>query len=690
MTVDAVPAQQVSPWARQTPMNPQFTDNMPDPGYGSQYGSPDAQSSKPPQSTINESKGRPLLAPLAHLAEFDKAVDDATLSRFQDVHRQIEHPLLNYVRRKRPREKYRPMAVRLMVLGSSEETAKPCIVILCSGQQAKVVRKFFYKDSVGALCRPADEGLPLFEVFVIGRPLEMKWAGDDINVLLPIIQGESHVSFSTLSYSLGEDEIGQAEKLQLSSTDTDGPWTSPELSKVGSIAQGTLLPGRSIAANSESKGYYDWALIDMLSYRPNRVQPRQSSSPKACDDGILRSRDLVMAVPSGSAHKRQSVLVLTASEGPKRGSLSALSSKVLLSPGRVSVNALVVNLDNSKQIVDGDSGSWVVNEKTLEVYGYIVASDPFGGGHIIPMAEALEDIKVTIGLGSVTLASSFDVATAELSRQINHGFNVDPAPTLRQNINSGNAVDNEHGGQQNTACHWPTAVDPYKAPDQSLPVKLQEDLVQESLHDEHALLLLKPEWKRQGDKLGLLLQYRLSLSVQFTAPTTLHNVVIVARYEGKASGAQTKPSGTHLKDKRLVYWRLGDITPTVVMQKVMCRIVGADGVAPTGGLIEARWDYAATSHDTVCSGISISMLEETDKAAAAAEDDPFVDQSADGAGPSTIAQPAIDSGDAHPFEIWRTHFDIAAGSKPNLGHHQHSDLGDFDEDPFFGAVFTSL
>ncbi|KAM4058853.1 fes/CIP4, and EFC/F-BAR-like domain-containing protein [Hirsutella rhossiliensis] len=152
------------------------------------------------------------------------------------------------------------------------------------------------------------------------------------------------------------------------------------------------------------------------------------------------------------------------------------------------------------------------------------------------------------------------------------------------------------------------------------------------VHGQHAPLLLKPAWKPQGDKLGLLLQYQLNPSAQFTAPTTLHDVVLVARYEGKASGAQTKPSGTHLKDKHLVYWRLGDITLTGDMQKIVCRIVGADGVTPTAGLIEARWEYAATGHDAVGSGISISRLEETDKAAEAAEDDPFADQSQPAAG----------------------------------------------------------
>ncbi|EQL03824.1 fes/CIP4 domain-containing protein [Ophiocordyceps sinensis CO18] len=149
---------------------------------------------------------------------------------------------------------------------------------------------------------------------------------------------------------------------------------------------------------------------------------------------------------------------------------------------------------------------------------------------------------------------------------------------------------------------------------------------------QHAPLLLKPAGKPQGDKLGLLLQYRLNPVAQFKAPTTLHNVVLVARYEGRASSAQTKPTGTHLKEKHLVYWRLGDLTLTGDTQKIVCRVVGADGVTPTAGLIEARWEYAAAGNEAVGSGISLSRLEETEKAAELAEDDPFADQSQPTAG----------------------------------------------------------
>lgn len=159
----------------------------------------------------------------------------------------------------------------------------------------------------------------------------------------------------------------------------------------------------------------------------------------------------------------------------------------------------------------------------------------------------------------------------------------------------------------------------------------------------HAPLMLNTAWKSQGEKLGLLMQYQLNPLSPLTGPVTLHNVVFVATYEGKASGAQTKPSGTHLKDKHLVYWRLGDVTLTDTPQKIVCRIVGAEGAEPIPGHIEARWEYTATGGDTssVGSGISISKLEMvTNKGKeVATEHDPFADDNPAGAAGQSTPDP---------------------------------------------------
>jgi hypothetical protein len=60
-------------------------------------------------------------------------------------------------------------------------------------------------------------------------------------------------------------------------------------------------------------------------------------------------------------------------------------------------------------IRDGDSGSWVVNESTLEVIGHIVATDELGDAYVIPLADVFEDIKRRFHAKSVELASASSI-----------------------------------------------------------------------------------------------------------------------------------------------------------------------------------------------------------------------------------------------------------------------------------------
>ncbi|TPX15975.1 uncharacterized protein E0L32_000309 [Thyridium curvatum] len=149
----------------------------------------------------------------------------------------------------------------------------------------------------------------------------------------------------------------------------------------------------------------------------------------------------------------------------------------------------------------------------------------------------------------------------------------------------------------------------------------------------HCPIAFFPTWKPQGDKLGLLLQYRLADPSSFRQPVTLHNVAFVAFYEGaRASAVQSKPSGTHLRDKQLVYWRMPELTLTEDWAKIVCRFVAPVGEQALPGRVEARWEYAVPAGEGAGVGISVSRLVESKgkgKASAADDDDdPFADESA--------------------------------------------------------------
>ncbi|KAJ2894463.1 Cytoskeletal protein syp1 [Zalerion maritima] len=152
----------------------------------------------------------------------------------------------------------------------------------------------------------------------------------------------------------------------------------------------------------------------------------------------------------------------------------------------------------------------------------------------------------------------------------------------------------------------------------------------------HVPLIIKTDWRPQGDKLGLLLQYGLNPDCQVEGPLELHNLVFFASYVGRAAGAQLKPPGTHLKDRHIVYWRLGDVTLKVgTWEKAVCRIVGAEGTEVKPGHVKATWEYAPPEGSELGSGISVARLEEgkgkgkgkgkAKERTEDEEDDPFAD-----------------------------------------------------------------
>jgi F-BAR domain only protein len=149
----------------------------------------------------------------------------------------------------------------------------------------------------------------------------------------------------------------------------------------------------------------------------------------------------------------------------------------------------------------------------------------------------------------------------------------------------------------------------------------------------HAPLVLKSAWKPQGEKLGIIIEYKLNPAFTTTS-VALHNLVLIATYEGaRAAGCQTKPTGTHLKDKCLIYWRLGDVTLDGTMQKVVGRLIGAEGGEPKPGVVEARWELPSPSGRAFGSGLSVSRLDTSGKGKERMDSsDPFADDSVSSSG----------------------------------------------------------
>ncbi|KAG4026236.1 hypothetical protein MFRU_043g00400 [Monilinia fructicola] len=136
-------------------------------------------------------------------------------------------------------------------------------------------------------------------------------------------------------------------------------------------------------------------------------------------------------------------------------------------------------------------------------------------------------------------------------------------------------------------------------------------------------LLLKPAWKRVGDKLGLIIDYGLNPAFSSDA-ITFNNLVIIGKYTATGTtNCKSRPTGTHYRDRSSIVWPLGDVTLSHEFQRVTALFSSPEG---TNQVInpdhaEGRWEVHSPN---VGSGISISRLE---AAKGAEESDPFADES---------------------------------------------------------------
>ena len=101
---------------------------------------------------------------------FDREIPQLTQHRFHDLHELYGRPLYDHLIEAKINP--HPISIKLKVLGESEATAKPWIVILCSKAASKRVRHFFNQQHIKADYQPSNPDcfLPSFEIFVCNRP----------------------------------------------------------------------------------------------------------------------------------------------------------------------------------------------------------------------------------------------------------------------------------------------------------------------------------------------------------------------------------------------------------------------------------------------------------------------------------------------------------------------------------------
>lgn len=140
-----------------------------------------------------------------------------------------------------------------------------------------------------------------------------------------------------------------------------------------------------------------------------------------------------------------------------------------------------------------------------------------------------------------------------------------------------------------------------------------------------APLVVAAAFKAESTQFSVIVSYSPNPHFAFNGreSLTLSNVMLALTVEGaKATSCLSKPVGTFLRDKNLIYWQLNDIvlTPKMAPVKLLARFA-TDSQATTGS-VEARWEITSEHAQGLGSGLSVSMPGQS----AASGTDPFADE----------------------------------------------------------------
>lgn len=112
------------------------------------------------------------------------------------------------------------------------------------------------------------------------------------------------------------------------------------------------------------------------------------------------------------------------SDGTMLGVLSHIPGGILLNTTDMHaqfVEAYLLELDEGQAVADGDSGAWVVNPVSMEVYGHVVATDVTGDAYVVPLWRSLEEMRQRLGVEAVGLPETADLLDAALRAEAGVG-----------------------------------------------------------------------------------------------------------------------------------------------------------------------------------------------------------------------------------------------------------------------------
>ncbi|KAI1074808.1 hypothetical protein F5B20DRAFT_427400 [Whalleya microplaca] len=254
-----------------------------------------------------------------------------------------------------------------------------------------------------------------------GHPLKKLRCSRPIMPIMPDRCGESgsdsDSDLETVSESDSRSSDGEAE-VETSDSSNAGlnPPDETDLEEQNGKSARSLITIGTITYDTFSTHFaenYDWALVDLT------LQEAQPNTVVLERGPVFRNHPLVEETAKTTIlfigrSRRQGPPVRVAvvsHHGLQRGILNFNSSCLLMAPGLEFVDTYELALSLGSRLSPGDSGSWVVNESTGEVYGHVVSIDAFGEAQVMPILSTLESIRMRLDAYRVSFPTLEDICS---------------------------------------------------------------------------------------------------------------------------------------------------------------------------------------------------------------------------------------------------------------------------------------
>ncbi|KAI6080236.1 hypothetical protein F4821DRAFT_276478 [Hypoxylon rubiginosum] len=348
------------------------------------------------------------------------------------------------------------ISMKLRYMGKSDVDARLFIVVQCERRILRKVKRFFgssdVKETLGSYFHLHFIDSALIRLFssedvivysssesitdtTCGTAIEMSLNGHGrratLGGLIEVTKNHrsefyaltaGHALASLLKDDFSEHSSDSSDESSSEASEDEDCGPFPIRAQGGSVHNFLAVDIGTVTTSSfqsgKQEGNRDWALVKVNQgyWKPNLARlpsTRRGSQTEMMIGSMYQQKNhnhfTELRISADVHVSKQPAAVITC-HGIQRGTLSSNNSALLISPSNGFVETLdfLPALDSS--LVVGDSGSWVINEVTGELYGHIVAVDGLGEAHVMPIHPTLQSIGSQLMAHSVYLASEYRIA----------------------------------------------------------------------------------------------------------------------------------------------------------------------------------------------------------------------------------------------------------------------------------------